>query len=168
MIDDTPLESFLKQKQWLRADLVTADPINQMIEAQKSQNQSSFNLFCEQLRLLNQLWEHYSEGRFGFKVQQQIWQEIELEAGDLGEKFAQFGQRVGWCTQAQWLRYHHNAIVDSDKQGYFPLFVWFDSYYDQGSEGTYMGIGWRQAGTVLTPNPHRAQVLFSAIEACQL
>jgi hypothetical protein len=40
---------------------------------------------------MNQLWVKYSQNRFGFSIQSQIYQAV-------GEDYGQFCSRVGWLT----------------------------------------------------------------------
>ncbi|MBD2013820.1 GUN4 domain-containing protein [Microcoleus sp. FACHB-53] len=52
---------------------------------------------CKDLRTINQLWVRYSNGRFGFSVQKQIWIEEGGKPGiDHEESYLKFCQRVGW------------------------------------------------------------------------
>jgi hypothetical protein len=52
---------------------------------------------CKDLHTIDQLWVHYSNGRFGFSVQKQIWIEEGGKPGiDHEESYLKFCQRVGW------------------------------------------------------------------------
>ncbi len=44
---------------------------------------------CPDLQTIAQLWVKYSQGRFGFTVQNRIWQNV-------GEEYAKFSDSVGW------------------------------------------------------------------------
>jgi hypothetical protein len=46
---------------------------------------------CEDLKTINQLWVKYSQNRFGFSIQSQIYQAV-------AEDYGQFCDRVGWLT----------------------------------------------------------------------
>jgi hypothetical protein len=61
---------------------------------------------CNELRVIDNLWKAYSNDRFGFSVQAQIYQSV---GGSLEATIAQdyriierFGEQVGWRVQSQW------------------------------------------------------------------
>ncbi len=47
------------------------------------------NLSCSDLKIINRLWVQYSNGRFGFSVQGEIWKGVKND-------YKQFEERVGW------------------------------------------------------------------------
>lgn len=58
---------------------------------------------CYDLRLLDRLWMHYSQGKFGFSVQQHIWQHCVNTYWDKLVIWSSFGDAVGWRTLNRWL-----------------------------------------------------------------
>jgi hypothetical protein len=66
------------------------------------------NFPCEDLRTINQLWLNYSNGKFGFSVQKDIYESLgstikyngEIEDVEVLEKFA---DSVGWRQGGGWL-----------------------------------------------------------------
>ncbi|GAA6621444.1 GUN4 domain-containing protein [Scytonema sp. NUACC26] len=61
---------------------------------------------CDELRVIDNLWTKYSQGRFGFSVQIQIYQSV---GGSLDTTINQdnkmielFGEHVGWREDNQW------------------------------------------------------------------
>ncbi|MBW4634387.1 MAG: GUN4 domain-containing protein [Iphinoe sp. HA4291-MV1] len=63
---------------------------------------------CDELRVIDNLWTNYSQGRFGFSVQIQIYQSV---GGSLDTTINQdtgvierFGERVGWRVDNKWLK----------------------------------------------------------------
>lgn len=102
------LEKYLKNGQWKKAD----DETNQvMLQAGDKDNKGYLNFVdieefpCEDLRTINDLWLKYSNGKFGFTVQRDIW----LEYGDLGvckwEHYRLFARKVRWYDdrKREWL-----------------------------------------------------------------
>ena len=75
--DYTKLEQLLAAGKWQEADRETA---NKMLEVAGKQKQgwlseeSIKNFSCPDLRAIDRLWVKYSDGRFGFSVQKQIYQ----------------------------------------------------------------------------------------------
>lgn len=51
---------------------------------------------CRDLQIVDRFWHRYSKGRFGFSVQQSIWQPLDQLYWDKAEVWMQFGDRVGW------------------------------------------------------------------------
>jgi GUN4-like len=60
---------------------------------------------CTDLRIIDQLWMQYSQGRFGFSVQSAIWQKYDRRYWNKSEVWRLFADRVGWRT--------HNLFVDN-------------------------------------------------------
>lgn len=138
-IDYTKLRDFLTAGQWKEADYET---YLVMLEAVGRTNgdwirdQELLNFPCTDLRTIDRLWVKYSNGRFGFSVQKQIY----LEVGGLpdGKYYYQawekLGERVGWRVKESWIKYsdvkfHTNAPVGHLPGGWwiggFLIWVWF-------------------------------------------
>jgi hypothetical protein len=80
--DYRELESLLKAKNWAEADLETTWAIIQITHIKDLFSISEANISripCADLKVMDQLWLQYSQGRFGFSVQRQIWQEVRAE-----------------------------------------------------------------------------------------
>jgi serine/threonine protein kinase len=97
------------------------------------------------LHTIDRLWHTYSQGRFGLRVQQEIYQELggttEFDFS-LWEKFA---ERVGWCRDRHWLNYAELNFSDSAPKGHLPTCC-MDSLNRQGQE---RGVcGWWRLGFV--------------------
>lgn len=63
---------------------------------------------CSDLRVIDNLWQTHSQGKFGFSVQIRIYQEV---GGSLESTIAQdrkmieqFGERVGWRDGERWIK----------------------------------------------------------------
>lgn len=63
---------------------------------------------CSDLRVINNLWQTHSQGKFGFSVQIRIYQEV---GGSLETTIAQdrriieqFGEQVGWRIGEKWIK----------------------------------------------------------------
>lgn len=63
------------------------------------------------------VWEEYSYGRFGFNIQQQIWESVE---GD----YTAFCDRVGWRVQGNWLYYDELRFSLDAPEGHLPAIGW--------------------------------------------
>jgi GUN4-like len=63
---------------------------------------------CNVLQVVDQVWQTYSEGRFGFSAQIKIYQAV---GGSLDSTIAQdrqmlekFGEQVGWYADGKWIK----------------------------------------------------------------
>jgi hypothetical protein len=58
---------------------------------------------CLELKQIDQLWLHYSNGHFGFSIQQTIWSSL----GGLVdyETKKKLGDRLDWRKEGRWLNY---------------------------------------------------------------
>jgi len=84
---------------------------------------------CEDLNIIDQLWLNNSDGKFGFRVQQQIYQSL---GGTLWEWeyntqniWHSFGNEVGWRRNDQDLAYSDLDFGPDVPSGHFPaLAIW--------------------------------------------
>jgi len=64
---------------------------------------------CKDLKIIDTLWVHYSQGKFGFSVQKKIW----IECGSptsYSDDWLRFCERVGWREGGKWMR--HSEILN--------------------------------------------------------
>ena len=121
------LEEYLRNQQWREADAETDRLMLATVGKEAGQwlePDDLRNFPCEDLQTLDQLWVNYSNGKFGFSVQKQIW----IECGrpmEHNDDWETFRDRVGWRKEGDWLGYD-NLIFDLNApQGEFPfLCVW--------------------------------------------
>jgi len=118
-IDYRELEQALQNKEWLNADEITAKLILRVTNREKEgwldkKHIKSFP--CEDLLTIDQLWIHYSNGKFGFSVQKDLW----LECGGEMDKYdykiwEKFATKVGWYfpPKNEWKNY--SEFMDDTK-----------------------------------------------------
>jgi serine/threonine protein kinase len=61
------------------------------------------NFPCEDLRTIDQLWLHYSNGKFGFSVQKEIYESLGGTREFNTKVWEKFGDCVGWRKRGHWL-----------------------------------------------------------------
>lgn len=123
-IDYKPLQALLRKGRWKDADQETFQILlklsNRETEGWLSQADVE-NLACKDLQTLNQLWDYYSDGRFGFSRQQQIWESLGGQVGQYTpEMAAKFGDLVGWRKRGQWLKYEQLNFSNRAHDGHLP------------------------------------------------
>ncbi|MFB2971481.1 GUN4 domain-containing protein [Aerosakkonema sp. BLCC-F183] len=77
----------------------------------------------QDLRIINRLWIEYSNGRFGFSVQKQIWQSINVANNNNFEVEKTLGDRVGWRVNNNWIKYDEFTFDISASEGHLPSTV---------------------------------------------
>ena len=118
-VDYTQLEKLLKEGKWKEADQETAD---RMLEVANRRRGSGLdvehidNFPCEDLRIIDQLWVHYSNGRFGFSVQKDIY----LRNDGIWQKFR---DEVGWGRGGECLNYSDLTfeLRNTTPEGHLPV-----------------------------------------------
>jgi hypothetical protein len=101
---------------------------------------------CSDLHTIDKLWARYSEGRFGFSTQREIWLAVGGQPGQFqGTTFYKFGDRVGWRVNSDWLRkYEDFTFTSVAPKGHLPSlrfpgaeeqFSWFGLW-----EGSFRGF----------------------------
>ena len=95
------LEKLLKNQEWCGADRITAQlgaVLMLEVAHTKIDKWMPIKAFpCEDLRTIDRLWVHYSNSKFGFSIQKNLWLECGGEIGKYdSEKTEKFGKKVGW------------------------------------------------------------------------
>ena len=180
-VDYSRLRDFLKARQWQEADQEMAD---RMCEAMGRRQEGWLrvediqNFPCADLRTIDQLWVKYSNGKFGFSVQKQIWQDCGSPT-EWNASWNNFGDRVGWRTsktimrergilwtkrqeekeREEWLSFANQLTFSLDAPaGHLPRTVCEELWV------RFRGVGAEQVWVIL----EGYQALFSTVNTCKL
>jgi energy-coupling factor transporter ATP-binding protein EcfA2 len=98
----------LQQGEWREADVETWEVMKQVgdREGKGYLSLEDIRAFpCTDLRIIDQLWVKYSEGRFGFSVQKQIYVETgnPLDGEYHEETWEKFCDRIHWMNQGKYI-----------------------------------------------------------------
>ncbi len=108
-VDYNRLHELLKAEKWKEADLETTRAIFQAAGREEEESlrkqEHIDNFSCEDLRIIDQLWLEFSQGKFGFSVQKEIYQNLGGTRDD--EVMNNFGDSVGWRKGGEWLILNH-------------------------------------------------------------
>ncbi|MCG6135467.1 MAG: GUN4 domain-containing protein [Nostoc sp. LLA-1] len=123
-IDYTVLQNFLEHDKWQEADIETAKLMLQVMGKNywdEVYKEDIVNFSCPAFHKIDQLWQKYSYGYFGFSVQQSIWDEIGGQVDYETEK--KLGDRLGWRKEENWLNYDQLTFKLSPKvpMGHLPV-----------------------------------------------
>lgn len=105
-LDFLQLRDFLKNKQWQQADFQTTKLLLKIMDKpywNEVYPEDIINFPCQELKQIDQLWLYYSNGNFGFSIQQTVW--LSLNDGIDYEVKKKLGDRLGWRKEGQWLNY---------------------------------------------------------------
>ncbi len=130
-IDYTRLRDLLKAQDWRAADDETYKLMIRAVGKKPVQWFSSdelLNFPCADLRTIDRLWVKYSQGKFGFSVQKQIYVECgaKLDGKYPGDKsWYEFCDRVGWRKDSSYLNNYSapQANLSLSPTGEFPGFL---------------------------------------------
>jgi len=135
-VDYTKLRDLLAARKWKDADEETTQKMlkagrssKDALEAEymtgqylKDKDIDSFP--CEDLRIIDQLWVKYSNGRFGFSVQKRIYESLGGTRKYDDKICEAFGDQVGWYVKNEWLDYDALNFNTKAPAGHFPSFAY--------------------------------------------
>ncbi len=124
-VDYNRLRDLLAEGKWKEADQETSRAMLQAAGREVELSTEDIDNFsCEDLRLINRLWLESSQGKFGFSVQQKIYESL----GGTGEVppnenvWDDFGDRLGWRKGGNWLFYSQNNFNLNAPAGHLPQY----------------------------------------------
>ena len=133
-IDLTQLEVYLKQQQWQQANQETAKLLLQAA-SQEQQNWLETDDLTKisggDLLSIDRLWSKYSEAKFGFKVQLEIWQNLP------NQNYRAFGSEVGWYKNQRWLLSKRLDYSLAAPEGHLPAISWWYGHAIWGLKGLF-------------------------------
>lgn len=128
-IDYTNLRDLLASKQWREADQETLAVMLKVVRREagsRLRNEDIREFPCEDFHIIDTLWVKYSEGHFGFSVQNQIWESVTenfnapIPEDLIYETYKRFGDRTGWRVRGTWLIYNNLTFTKKAPKGYLP------------------------------------------------
>lgn len=119
-IDYQPIQTALVQQDFQAADRLTSQKLCELAGPDAVRRKWVYFTEVEQfpevdLLTIDQLWQVYSEGKFGFSRQRQLWL-------GLGQNWEKLWPRLAWKTDNTWTRYPNEFIWDlGAPDGHLPL-----------------------------------------------
>lgn len=132
-VDYTKLGNLLAAQKWFEADRETATIMIQVAGQQQRgylYSDDIQNFSCTELSTINQLWLDFSNHRFGFSIQRQIWLECGGKPGlhqwtsDDYNSYKRFAERIGWSQSGNFFKYHELTGNLNVPVGHLPLYYW--------------------------------------------
>lgn len=140
-VDYRKLEQLLEAWNWQEADEETFEKILEVASRKKEGNLSEKDLnkfLYEELYTIDQLWLKYSKGHFGFSVQKRIYENLGGTQKYDEKIWQDFGQRVGWRVNNQWLWYRYLNFSIKAPPGHLPARLWDD--WRGGGVGSFYSL----------------------------
>lgn len=139
--DYTKLRDLLEARKYKEADEETRQKVLYVARKEKEgrlDSKAIENFPCQDLRTIDQLWVQNSNGRFGFSVQKEIYNQ-------LGKDYGKFADQVEWRTGKKWKSYEQLMFEMRAPKGHLPT-----------SPRVYVSLqtglrGWSSPGYLLFP-----------------
>ena len=128
------LRRYLVEGNWFEADKETIRLILDIagLEQEELSPDEIKQFPCNDLRVIDQLWSKYSNGRFGFSIQLRIYQEL---GGNLAATIEQnqqliekWGEQLGWRENNRWKHCNELDYSLNAPQGGHPSRWWNSPY----------------------------------------
>ncbi len=152
-IDYTRLRDLLRAREWKKADRETYRVMIQIVGKKDGDwftSNELLNFPCTDLRTIDQLWEKYSNGHFGFSVQKEIYLSVggKIDGKSDEEAWNKFGDRVGWRVHSSWVYYINLTFDTFAPKGHLPV-IWWGGWFSGKVWVLNMGLfnGWVAGGS---------------------
>jgi hypothetical protein len=119
-VDYSQLQELLVRENFLEADKLTIQKLCELAGESAVKRKWLYfseadNLPVSDLQTINNLWLVYSEGKFGYSVQREIWLSV-------GKTWDKLWPKIGWKNGNTWTRYPKEFTWDlSAPRGHLPL-----------------------------------------------
>jgi hypothetical protein len=119
-MDYTQLERALADRDFLQADKLTIEKLCELAGTEALQRKWLYfteveNFPATDLQTIDALWFVYSQGKFGFAVQRELWLSV-------GKNWEKLWTKIGWKNANNWTRYPHEFTWDlTAPRGHLPL-----------------------------------------------
>jgi predicted NACHT family NTPase len=123
-INYSKLRNLLASKKWQEADQETARLMLKVAKQEEKgwlDRESMEEFPYEDLQTIDQLWVKYSNGHFGFSVQQRIYENVRESSEDDSEVWQTFRDRVGWLNKGEKLYYSHLNFSETAPEAHLPV-----------------------------------------------
>lgn len=129
------LKNLLERQKWQQADQETTLVMLEIAGQKNHDNLTPEDLTifsCNGLQVIDQLWRRYSNDRFGFSIQLQIYLgeggSIDTLRSQNIEMLRKVGAKIGWYKDNRWLEYKEVDFSSSSVLGSLPCHWWHSPY----------------------------------------
>jgi serine/threonine protein kinase len=146
--DYRKLIGYLSNQNYEAADQETWNLILQITgrEEKDSLNIASIEQFpLMDLDTLDQLWQTFSNKRFGFRVQKRIFENLGGKITFNYPAWQSFGEHVGWYYENHWREYSQLQFSLASPEGHLPA-CFSSALTHRGRNTSTAGYGWQRLG----------------------
>jgi hypothetical protein len=120
-IDYRNLEDLLKRHQWKDADIITFETMLRICDRHGFLRVKDIDIFpCEDLQIIDQLWLNYSQEKFGFSIQKQLFDQLDNGQQYNDKLWDDFGLIIGWRKENKNIRYDRAIFDINAPRGHLP------------------------------------------------
>ncbi len=124
-VDYTKLRNLLAEGKWTEADFETYRVMVKVAGRESEgwlRDEDVDNFSCQDLGTIDKLWVEYSNSKFGFSVQKQIYQILGGTKEANQQVWIAFADKVGWRKGGKWLNWWEQGFHNRGPyaHGYFP------------------------------------------------
>ncbi|WP_204152150.1 GUN4 domain-containing protein [Leptolyngbya sp. CCY15150] len=126
-LDYSRLRSFLQACNWQAANQETSELMLLAVGKKLGDVFTPEELLSfpfTDLQTIDSLWEQYSQGKFGFSVQKQLYVSCGAKLSAEypgGQVFSNFGKIVGWRVDNTWIDYDQVDFTGTAPRGHLPM-----------------------------------------------
>lgn len=137
--DFTRLNDLLNAGEWQEADLETWELMLLVTNRKKDgylEVADYQNFPSKELRIMDQLWVKYSNGKFGFSVQKEIWVKNggKLDGESDYNTYEKLAEEIGWKQGNDWLNSRQLTFNTNAPTGHLPSVVGWAVNYGKSEE----------------------------------
>jgi eukaryotic-like serine/threonine-protein kinase len=122
--DYTKLRDLLAAGKWQEADQETLKVMLKVANREKEgwlDVEDCENFSREDIKIIDQLWLKYSNGKFGFSVQKQIWKDCGGTPGEYNsDVYVKFCDKIGWRKNGNRMNYSDLTFSTNALHGHLP------------------------------------------------
>ncbi|MCL2932824.1 MAG: GUN4 domain-containing protein [Trichodesmium sp. MAG_R03] len=140
-VDYRKLRDLLAAGNWKEADKETGRVILKVAHRESEgylRYSDAKNFSCQDLGTIDKLWVKYSNTKFGFSVQKQIYQSFGGTKEYDYKVWRKFGDKVGWRQGRRWLEYGELTFSHQHYRGHLPCGICGVNFVVSGG-GVYCG-----------------------------
>ncbi|WP_430013956.1 protein kinase domain-containing protein [Microcystis ichthyoblabe FBCC-A1114] len=148
-IDYRNLEDLLKRQQWKEADIITFETMLRICNRHGFLRVEDIDIFpCEDLQIIDQLWLNYSQEKFGFSIQKQLFDQLNNGQQYNDKLWDDFGLIIGWRKDNKNIRYDRAIFDINAPRGHLPCRIfdlWNWGGVGGGTGSLFYSLAWRLA-----------------------
>jgi len=139
------LKNLLQAKKWKEADNETYLIMKQFMGCEPSipYTEELPLSYLNDLKIIDDLWVQFSQGRFGFSVQKEIYIKCSGKLDDVypGDPiWTTFCSKVGWYIHKNWKTYYELSWDGTGERGHLPIGLFRADYGNYSLKYRYMNL----------------------------